>query len=96
MKIKTVWTDAHMPKVNKYLLELETDPKNEAHLQVHYTEVIVNGEVESFRIEDMRGGLITDGPTIKAVCKHIEENPGPPICSRCGEIKTNTPYRSIG
>jgi hypothetical protein len=78
MKIKTVWTDAHMPKVNKYLLNLETDPKNEAHLQVHYTEVIVNGKVESFRIEDMRGGLITDGHIIGQVCAYISKNPGPP------------------
>ena len=70
--MKTIWTDAHMPKVNKYLLELDDGQL------LHYSEVLVNREVESFRIEDMRHGLVTDEPTIQAVCKHIAKNPGPP------------------
>lgn len=75
MNIKTIWTDAHAPKVNKYILELETDSRT---FRVHYTEVVVNGRAESYRVEDDHGSLITDGKIIWTVRNHVSIHPGPP------------------
>ena len=70
--MKTIWTNAHAPKKNEYILELDNGK------EVTYRELVVNGEVQSFRIEDRLGGLITDQRIIRQVCDHISKNPGPP------------------
>ena len=70
--MKTIWTNAHAPKKNEYILELDNGK------EVTYRELVVNGEVQSFRIEDSLGGLITDQRIIRQVCDHISKNPGPP------------------
>lgn len=70
--MKTIWTDAHAPKKNEYLLELDNGA------EITYRELVVNGEVQSFRIEDADRNLITDQRIIRQVCEYISKNPGPP------------------
>ena len=68
---KTIWTDAHHPKVNKYLLELSDGTR------VNYTQLEVLGQIKSDRVEDMQGNLITNSGIIKIVREHVGKHPGP-------------------
>lgn len=73
MNVETIWTNAHAPRENEYIVEVGGHrPK------YRYKETLYGSELGSFRVEHMDGSLVTEVSVIEAIRNHIIKNPGPP------------------